>query len=503
MTIQQNGTYTVYAITNADQSVASTTTINSIDKTRPVAKSVTYTPREDTCTKWPVVAKVVFYDGLNLTRLKDRISGFVGGSDAYNTRVPLVNWIDSKVQKLSKEYTFSSNGSHDEYATDLAGNKSLLTQINSTSVNWIKSTAPTISNLKLTPGPTGRVPFSFDIIDPSESDPTLSEKCKGDKITWSIMVVVGGVTKTIWGTGKAGDHITGTIEIPWAGDYTLWVTLTDNVGNTTTQYAGLAEDGTTKTSTTSFTTTQSSNSRVKILGAIGWQKAFDNNYSVGSKFNSSLFATTLNQIRKNVALLRRNIDLSSGEKTVNNTRFITGNKKYSDIKNDFPTDTIDSLIIIGWDLMIDKDILEPLIKKNSKWIIVIKNEAGDGGNIYISDSVKNIESSIFTEWSVFSGESKDTIYNNSAAKLTSLPSKQLYIKGSLISRNTILGGLSNICPYNIADCNPYQYDLDSFRNFDKTTANRAYPDNSLDAYSLIIERDPRISDTPPPGWEAR
>ncbi len=51
MTIQQNGTYTVYAITNADQSVASTTTINSIDKTRPVAKSVTYTPREDTCTK--------------------------------------------------------------------------------------------------------------------------------------------------------------------------------------------------------------------------------------------------------------------------------------------------------------------------------------------------------------------------------------------------------------------------------------------------------------------
>lgn len=92
ITIQQNGTYTVYATTRTDQKIASTTTINNIDKTRPVAKSVTYSPRETLgCTQGPVTAKVVFYDGLNLTRLKDRISGFVGGSDAYDTRAPLIN----------------------------------------------------------------------------------------------------------------------------------------------------------------------------------------------------------------------------------------------------------------------------------------------------------------------------------------------------------------------------------------------------------------------------
>jgi hypothetical protein len=46
-----------------------------------------------------------------------------------------------------------------------------------------------------------------------------------------------------------------------------------------------------------------------------------------------------------VALLTRNVDLSSGEKVVNNTLFIKGDKKYSDIDTKFPNNT-DSLIII-------------------------------------------------------------------------------------------------------------------------------------------------------------
>jgi hypothetical protein len=70
---------------------------------------------------------------------------------------------------------------------------------------------------------------------------------------------------------------------------------------------------------------------------------------------------------------------------------------YSDIKNDFPSSTIDSLVIIGGDLIIDSDVLEPMIQKNPKGIIVLKNDAGIGGNIIVTNVVKKIESSIFTE----------------------------------------------------------------------------------------------------------
>lgn len=519
--VDKNGTYNVCATNSFGQKKCIDKTINNIDMTRPVAKAVDYAPTSATCTKWSVKAKVTFFDGLNTIRQKDRISWFQGGEDAQkiSTRnYAQYPWcknngcIDTHIQKLSKEYTFSSNGSYDEYATDLAGNTSLLTQINSTSVNWIKSTSPTITNLVLTPGITGMIPFSFDIVDNTMG---LASSCQNMTINWSITITVGSIPRTISGIGRAGDHVTGNIIIPWAGDYTLTFGLTDAVSNSNTRYAWLSwnvtitsdmttsADGTTVTSNQPIINTQSSNSRVKILGAIGGQRAYDSVYSVGSKFDSSLFASILNQMRKNVALLTRNVDLSSGEKTVNNIVFIKGNKRYSAIDTTFPSNT-DSLILIWGDLIIDRDILNTSSKP--KGIIVIKNEAGDGGNVYISGSVTRIQSSIFTEWSVFSGDSPSNIYNTTTASLASLPSKQLYIQGSLVSRNTILGGLTGICTYNI-DCTAsadtaYRYDLNYFRNFASgSTADRAYPDNSLDVYSLIIERDPRISDTPPPGWE--
>jgi hypothetical protein len=250
--------------------------------------------------------------------------------------------------------------------------------------------------------------------------------------------------------------------------------------------------------------------RVKVLGNIGGNSAFATFYSPGIRFNASLYNSTLNQMRKNIAFLTRNILLSSNPKIVNNTLFIQGDKKYSDIQFDFPTDSIDSLVIIGGDLIIDQDVMSTNMIK-PKWIIVMKNEVWKGGNIMVQKNTKKIQASIFTEWSLYSGDAVDRLYNDTTEKILTLPENQLYIKGTLISRNTIGWATQSdaLCIYGEVSCDfirAIRYDLNYFRLTPpnrNNTDTRSYSDNSLDAYSLIIERDPRISDTPPPGWEAR
>ena len=84
---------------------------------------------------------------------------------------------------------------------------------------------------------------------------------------------------------------------------------------------------------------------------------------------------------------------------------------------------------------------------------------------------------------------------------------QLYIQGSLVSRNTIGGASVSrtqvVCPYN-ATCtyeSAIRYDLNYFRAYDKEAWTRAYTNNSLDDYSVIIEYDSRVVSNPPPGFE--
>jgi hypothetical protein len=254
--------------------------------------------------------------------------------------------------------------------------------------------------------------------------------------------------------------------------------------------------------------------RVKVLGSIGGNSAFDTFTALGSRFNASLMNETLQRIRKNVSLLTRNVTVSPTVKQVNNTIFIKGNVSYSAIRTStsFPSDTIDSLIVIGGDLIIDADVLEPVVRKNPKGIIVLKNEAGVGGNIIVTNAVKKIESSIFTEGSLYSGDSKSDLYNDTTLEVTTLGENQLYIRGSLISRNTIGGSFTTpaTCVYGEVNCTNTQsipYDLNYFRQtppnrdpIPPAPTTRSFRDNSLDTYSLIIELDPRIATTPPPGF---
>lgn len=270
------------------------------------------------------------------------------------------------------------------------------------------------------------------------------------------------------------------------------------------------------TTITGMDPTGSAMGRVKIIGISGWATVFDTSDSQGANFNASLFNRSLQRIRKNVGLLTRNLsdDQKEGTVLVGDKMFLIGQpiKKTSTIAHATMND-LRSLIVVGWDISIDQDLTSDT--ENPRWIIVLKDSNGNGGNIYVSSGVTRIDANIFAEGTLYSGEWAGNIYNDTSSEITNLPPKQLYIVWSLSSRNTI-GGASIfplVCPYNTI-CNTSvdatQYDLEYFRNYqplDTTNLeytsdpDRAYPDETYDAYSIIIETDRNSITNPPPGFE--
>jgi membrane protein implicated in regulation of membrane protease activity len=73
--------------------------------------------------------------------------------------------------------------------------------------------------------------------------------------------------------------------------------------------------------------------------------------------------------------------------------------------------------------MISTDTIRP------KGIIVLKNDTGKGGNIVVQKTVKKIDSSIFAEGTLYSGESMTDLYNDTTLEVVSLSDNQLYIIG--------------------------------------------------------------------------
>ncbi len=267
--------------------------------------------------------------------------------------------------------------------------------------------------------------------------------------------------------------------------------------------------------------------KVSIAGSIGWSKTFNVLYDVGGSFNSISMTSFVNVVRKNITVLLRN----AGSRINTNLSglwaqsfnkamiFRTENNstsafvRYSDIKNAFNFDLSRSLIVIGADIYIDVDA--PNTIGASRAIIALKNEKGEWGNIYIDGSVKIIESVLFSERSIISGAefitgSLSPYYVSKKSVFLDIPRNQLYIKWAIWGFNTI--GWSSkdngaVCPYlsdNSILCsydNAIKYDWNYFRIYNWAPARRAYPNDSKDAYSVIIEYDPRIIQDPPPGLE--
>ena len=254
--------------------------------------------------------------------------------------------------------------------------------------------------------------------------------------------------------------------------------------------------------------------KVKILGNIGGSKSYDMEYALGTKFDTTNTAWVINSIRKNIAILTRSLPAGKMNTTpatsnkFNNILYykIPSNSIVSGVNVKMNTNDSRSLIVEWGDIYIDTDIEKNLSVDLARSIISVKDTDGNGWNIYIKWDVKNIYASLVAEGSIYSWDPTASIlYNDTTAKLTQLPKYQLYILGSVISRNTIGGSARTpvVCPFVEATCNyanSYKYDWNYFRTFDQTdvinngSAKLWYPD-----YSVIIEYDSRLIWDPPPG----
>lgn len=264
--------------------------------------------------------------------------------------------------------------------------------------------------------------------------------------------------------------------------------------------------------------------KVKIIGALGGKNSVSSTvYQMWKNVNieTANYNTFLQEIRKNAFILSRNISpsqknenfsLNNAQKIGDKIFYINSGKTTKTLKITAWPKGVRSIILIGGDAVISENIEKT---DNPLAIIALQNEEKQGGNIFITENVTKIVSSLLAEKSLFSGEGKDAgakaYYNDDKTEVTRPPKNQLYIFGTVFARNTI-GGASDalrledvICPVGANCINPpaSAYDLNYFRAFDvrdmkNNTAKRGYKDATLDEYSLIIEHDSRTQLSPPP-----
>lgn len=284
--------------------------------------------------------------------------------------------------------------------------------------------------------------------------------------------------------------------------------------------------------------------KVKVIGNLGWGSAYDTTYMLTNNASTVNASTYINVIRKNVALLTRNLPnsakniTSNANNIFNTTRTINNIAVYTSNPNDNILRTVnygfkiasvsiqdkfedtsaplDSIIVIGWDFYIN-DAVNELGRNNTvrpKSIIVLKDEQWRGWNIYIDGAITKVYATLVAEWSLYSGERISgnwSLYNDDPNNLLRIPNRQLHVYGTIISNNTIGWYYSDgtivraSCPSLVDICSEadaIKYDFNRFRDYaDKKPENRWYPTDAYDDFSFIIEYNPRILSDPPP-WLA-
>lgn len=167
-----------------------------------------------------------------------------------------------------------------------------------------------------------------------------------------------------------------------------------------------------------------------------------------------------------------------------------------------------SIIVVWHDVIIDtvNDIW--LNDWKVRWLIALKDDNWNGGNIIISDKSKRIYAHIFAEGSLFSWIKTGTwlIDPYISHGAFNIPQNQLYIKGLIVSKNTISGArqVPIVCPVVTNNCDQATaelYDLNYFRAFDPLDLAQysvPYSWSTLNTASLVIEYNNAILTDPPP-----
>lgn len=169
-------------------------------------------------------------------------------------------------------------------------------------------------------------------------------------------------------------------------------------------------------------------------------------------------ANTRNAIYKNVALLLRNRELLAWWWIINRVKYLVWDIDSTTLLD---MDQWDTLIIKGWNFTIGDnyndltrtypslELRNYYFNSGSLWldtvahkgIIVLKDENGIGGNIYIKPDVRFIWASLFADESIESVKYSWNTFSSSNSARTVQLDKQLVIYGSVFSKNTVGGAV--------------------------------------------------------------
>lgn len=234
----------------------------------------------------------------------------------------------------------------------------------------------------------------------------------------------------------------------------------------------------------------------------------DGYVDAGGSATSSNSADTRNAVHKNVATLIRNRLVWWW--IINRVKYLTGNVNSTDLTDITPWDT---LIIKGWDLTIGDSSFNVSAATTSlkeiphKGIIVLQDDNGVGGNIYIKPDVHFIGATLFADESIQSVNDAGALFSKSNSDRTFLLNKQLIIYGGIFSKNTVGGAVradSNgnyVLPWKNTTSSldeAVQYDL-AFLRMDNLGFNSAnsFMSQGHDEYVVILT-DPRNLSSPLP-----
>jgi hypothetical protein len=252
--------------------------------------------------------------------------------------------------------------------------------------------------------------------------------------------------------------------------------------------------------------------KIAIVGNIAGTRIYDlPNQSVGYIFSSSNQTTIFNTIRKNLALLKRNIPDTTLEDPNSTFEFMIQKSGDYIFRNSWiwPLEKR-TIVVVGHDIILDQDYINPSPTQPTA-LIALQDDNGNGWNVVITDKVKRIYSVIYAEWSIFSGEKTATWYIDSYINhgVWNIPTNQLYIRWLIISKNTIWWAQQSIpqCPIVLTNCTSdisQIYDLNFMRTYDPTESiQRSIPsplwnDSRFDKAAIVIDYDQSILGDPPP-----
>lgn len=238
------------------------------------------------------------------------------------------------------------------------------------------------------------------------------------------------------------------------------------------------------------------------------------NQQVGYIFTTINHSEVLNTIRKNIALMTRNIstaDLIDEFSSKFNFLVI----RWSDYDTTvgwwtWPVNKKTIIIIWGDVILGQKQI--GMDTDPDRAIIALKDDLGNGGNIIVNEDVQRIYSFLYAEGSLYSWTKSSTgvIVPYVTAWAWNIPANQLYIKWAIISKNTIGWALQtpSVCPVVINNCTPEKaqiYDLNYFRTYDSTDSTQKavpYNDPRFWRASFVIDYNNDLVSNPPPGVSA-